>query len=101
MSSAGESERSFAVLRDALASGRFTIAPLSDGTGVLLNLAKAEILSFNETGMLLVEELRKGASSPDALAERLEAEFEIGARDALRDVASFVDSLRRALEAEG
>lgn len=73
------------------------IAPLSDGTGVLLNLRKREILTFNETGMLLVRALKEGATSTSALARRLETEFAVTAAEAERDVASFAARLANAL----
>jgi hypothetical protein len=64
-----------------------------EGEGTLVHLERDEIHSLNATGVLLIERLKKGATTEEltlALCER----FDVDADTARRDAVAFVESLR-------
>ncbi len=79
-----------------LRSDRFSRAKLTDRTGVMVDAAGMKMLSLNETGMFLVEELVSGRS-PEGLVDRLVKEFRVNRADARRDLEKFLDELDRFL----
>lgn len=89
-------------LADLLSAGRASVARLSDGTGVLLDVQGLTVFTLNEAGLVLVEALRAGAASEDdaaALAALLVARFEVSPAAAAADVAAFLAALKRSLPA--
>ncbi|HQR65942.1 MAG TPA: PqqD family protein [Thermoanaerobaculia bacterium] len=86
------SEADVARLAEVLRSSRFSRARLTDGTGVMTDAASMRMLSLNETGMFLVEELVAGLGA-EALVDRLVTEFSVSASDAHRDLEKFLVEL--------
>ena len=84
-------------LREVLASDRCTRRRLADGSGVLVDVERMRVLTLNETGMLLLEEIAAGADSAGALERRLTTDFEIDAGTARRDVEELLGELERLL----
>lgn len=75
-----------------LRSGRLVRTALADRSGVMVDTAGMRMLSLNETGMFLVEEIASGAG-PDALVERLVREFRVSEPAARKDVERFLEEL--------
>ena len=84
-------------LSELLGSDQLTQSKLADETGVILDLDSLQVLTLNETGMFLVEELGAGARSRDELIARLVAEFEVDEETAADDVDAFVEQLAHEL----
>jgi hypothetical protein len=84
-------------LVSVLASQTLSATTLGDGSGVLVDLAGMEVLTFNETGMLIVNQLRHGVSSLDELVAAVTAEFEIDEKTAREHVVQFLDLLASVL----
>lgn len=84
-------------LSRALQDGRLTINALEDGSGVLLDLEREQLMTLNATGMSVVQAVEAGAGTPDALVEALVRRFEVGPEVARRDVDAFLRELDRAL----
>lgn len=80
-------------IADLLLKKRLTHTKLADRTGVLLLLDGLEVLSLNETAMFLIEAMKDGATSDEALVARLMAEFEVDRATARRDVSEFTRAL--------
>ncbi len=80
-----------------LRSERVTRTPLSDGTGVLLDVQGLAVYSLNETGMFLVEALCAGAEDVDTLAARLVERFEVDDATARADIEKFLGDLSKFL----
>lgn len=79
-------------LASLLRSSRFSRARLTDGTGVMTDATSLRMLSLNETGLFLVEGLVSGLG-PEALVERVVAEFNVSAPEARRDLEKFLEEL--------
>lgn len=85
-------------IRSALSSGRLTVNPLDDGSGVLLDLDGEQLLTLNASAMHLVHAVEAGARDIDALATALTQRFEVDAERARADAAGFVQRLADALD---
>jgi coenzyme PQQ synthesis protein D (PqqD) len=68
--------------------------PLDESQGVLLSLSAGQYYTLNETGSLVWQALRDGATLAE-VARALEAEFEVGPGEALAHARAFVDELLR------
>ena len=75
------------------ADDELTQQKLADDTGVILDVDSLKVFSLNETAMFLVECLRGGIVTEDALVTRLTEEFEVDRETAAADVRSFADEL--------
>ena len=85
-------------LAEFLRSERVTRTPLSDGSGVLLDVQGLAVYSLNETGMFLVEALCEGSEDVDTLAARLVESFEVDEATARADIEEFIGDLSKFLE---
>jgi len=85
-------------LSRALRDGRLTINTLEDGSGVLLDLEREQLMTLNATGMCVVQAVDAGAETSDALVEALVRRFEVATEAARRDVDAFLRELDRALK---
>ena len=83
-----------------LRSDRFSRATLTDKTGVMVDAAGMRMLSLNETGMFLVEELVSGLRL-EALVEGLVREFRVSGPAARQDLERFLEALNGFVLAEG
>lgn len=86
-------------IHEALARGALTLTRLTDGTGVLLDVSGCQVLTLNETGLVLVEALQEGLVSETELMARLQAGFEVDEQLALSDIRAFVEELNGLLAA--
>lgn len=82
-----------------LRSGRIVRTGLADQSGVMVDTAGMQMLSLNETGMILVEEIASGAGL-DALVERLVREFRVSGDTARQDVERFLGELMGFVSAQ-
>jgi hypothetical protein len=64
-----------------------------DNSGVILDVDSLQVLSLNETGLLLVEALRDGVDDRLGLVRRLVDEYDIDETTAISDVDAFVAEL--------
>ena len=69
---------------------------LPDGTMLILDMDRHQVLSASPVGAFVIKELRGGVDSLPALTARIVAEFDVEAGQAERDVAAF---LRQVVEA--
>lgn len=74
---------------------------LPDGSGVFVDLDGHKVLSLSKTGVALVQQIQSGVDSLEALAQALEARFDVAFPQALKDTESFVAELDRILGTAG
>jgi hypothetical protein len=70
---------------------------LPDGSGVLLDLDGHRVVSLSKTGVALVQYIRSGVDSLDALARMLAERYDVEFLEARQDAEDFVNELTRAL----
>jgi hypothetical protein len=80
-----------------LSSEELTQTRLADATGVILDVDTLQVFSLNETAMFLVEAMRGGATTREALVARLVEEFEVDETTAGADIDAFIAELVRHL----
>lgn len=76
-----------------LAQPEVTLTVLADGSGVILDIAASQVITLNDTGVLLAEALKEGATSSGGLVAQLTATYEVDEADARADVADFIELL--------
>lgn len=84
-------------LADLMSSSRVSRTRLPDQTGVVLDIVGLHVMSLNETGQFVVEQLARGLADEDEMVERMVAEFKVDALTARRDLGVFVVRLRELL----
>lgn len=84
-------------LAKALSSSELSSTTLADGTGVLVDLNGMTVLTFNETGMTLVNRMRSGSRSLEELVSAVVQEFQTDEQTARLDVERFLGRLEAAL----
>lgn len=84
-------------IAEALAAGRLTINRLDDGSGVVLDTRKEQLLSMNRTGLMIIEAIAEGLTAESAIAEHLGERFQIDEQRARRDLRQFTRQLAGAL----
>ena len=77
-----------------LRDDQITDTVLEDGSGVLLDLGGQRVLSLNDTGMLLVSQLREGVADKNQLLDAMTKTFEVDVEQAESDVDSFLLELQ-------
>lgn len=87
-------------LADILSSSRVSRTRLPDGTGVVLDIVGRNVVSLNETGQFVIEQLATGLGDEDEMVRRMVAEFKVDEVSARRDLAAFVARLVGLLRAE-
>lgn len=85
-----QSSAAITTIAQALASGRLTINALDDGSGVVLDVEREQMLTMNATGIALVQAINNGADTAQALVDTLTARFEVTPEQAARDVHGFL-----------
>jgi hypothetical protein len=83
-------------LATALRGGDLAWARLEDGTAVIVDARGQNVLTLNETGLLLVDALRQGAASEEDLAATLVRSYEVDAATAAADARAFLERLGSA-----
>jgi hypothetical protein len=94
------SDANVARLGALIRSDRFSRAKLTDMTGVMVDAVGMRMLSLNETGMFLVEELVSGLGV-EALVEGLVREFNVSSPVAREDLEKFLEELSGFVDAPG
>lgn len=84
-------------LADLMSSSRVSRTRLPDGTGVVLDIVGLHVMSLNETGQFVVEQLARGLADEDEMVRRMVAEFKVDELTARRDLGVFVVRLRELL----
>ena len=97
MSTEESVQHAISTLIAALRDGRLTINALDDGSGVLLDLEREQLMTLNTTGMVLVQAIERGAASPAELVATLVQQFEVPAETAGNDLDAFLRELHTAL----
>lgn len=84
-------------IAQALAAGRLTINRLDDGSGVLLDAQREQLLSMNRTGLMIVEAIADGMTTESAIAQHLGHRFGIEPEHVQQDLRWFSERLAEAL----
>ncbi|MGV8042275.1 MAG: PqqD family protein [Thermoanaerobaculaceae bacterium] len=84
-------------LADLMSSSRVSRTRLPDQTGVVLDIVGLHVMSLNETGQFVVEQLARGLADEDEMVRRMVAEFRVDELTARRDLGVFVVRLRELL----
>lgn len=84
-------------ISQALSSERLTINRLDDGSGVVLDVQREQLVSMNRTGLMIIEAIAAGASGEAEIAEHLGQSFRIPLERAEQDVRRFTRQLAGAL----
>ncbi len=87
--------KSVSEIGEFLRSERMTRTPLSDGSGVLLDVQGLAVYSLNETGMFLVDALCEGVEDVDSLVARLVEKFDVDETTARADTEEFIADLSK------
>lgn len=66
---------------------------LADGSGVLMNIESRRVVSLNETGLFLLDNIRDGRVGVEQLVEKLTEEFIVSSKDAEEDVKDFIQEI--------
>lgn len=67
---------------------------LKDGSGVILRLSDTFFYSLNETGVVIWKEIENGAGTGE-IVRTLCREFEVPEKEAMQDITTFLEDLRR------
>jgi hypothetical protein len=86
-----------ALIASALAAGHLTINRLADGSGVVLDAEREQLLSMNRTGLMILEAIAGGIATDTEIAHRLGERFGIDSNRAMKDVRQFTRQLASAL----
>lgn len=70
---------------------------MDDGSGVLLDSEKEALFNLNATGLFIIERIRAGCGSVEALADALTSAFEVDQNRARSDAERFVIDLSATL----
>lgn len=85
------------MLSERLGSGDISMTTLVDGSGALVDIEGMEILTFNGTGMRIVNRLRQGEATLPELVHAILSDFDVDEATATRDAVDFVRRLESAL----
>lgn len=80
-----------------LSSPRVNRTRLPDGTGVVLDIVGLNVMSFNETGQLVIEQLAGGVSDEEQVVRCMVARFQVDVETARGDLRAFVAQLSTLL----
>lgn len=83
--------------RSLLESPSLSQTALPDGTAVILDIDQHQVLSVSPVGAFVIDEIRNGVESMDALALRIATEFEVDGDRAVGDASAFVGEVVKAL----
>ncbi len=86
------------VVREALCSGRLTINPLDDGSGVVLDVDGEQLLTMNPTGLQIMTAIDAGAESIDEITSAITGQFEVGPDQARSDGEEFIRKVASVLQ---
>ena len=89
---------SLSTLRKGLAEGRLTISALDDGSGVVLDTQREQLLEMNATALGMLQALADGAETEMAVAEAIAVRFDAPVEQVAADVRSLFAQLAAALD---
>lgn len=69
---------------------------MADGTGVLLDLRKESLLTFNATGTFIFGRLKEG-DDEETIVSQVISTYAVDKATAQTDVADFIEQLQQAL----
>ena len=75
-----------------------TFTKLADDSGVLLDLHGHQVFSLNSSGAFIVDCVRSGTITEDALVEKLTEHFDIDNDTARADLVAFMQTLSADLD---
>ncbi|MGY6629500.1 MAG: PqqD family protein [Wenzhouxiangella sp.] len=84
-------------LKRSISEGRLSLNLLDDGSGVLLDGAKEELLTLNRTAAFIVGQLESADPSADDLVRALYREFAVEEDRARNDVHQLIEELWQGL----
>lgn len=85
-------------LRSALDEGRLTISALDDGSGVVLDTQREQLLEMNSTAIKMLQALAEGAETVTAVAEVVAGRFDAPVERVAEDVRSFFAQVAASLD---
>jgi hypothetical protein len=88
---------SIRTIEDHLREGRLSVTVMDDGSGVLLDSEKEALFNLNATGLFIIERIRAGCGSVEAVADELARAFRIEHRRARSDAERFLSELEATL----
>lgn len=74
----------------------YTMAEMADGTGVLLDLRRESLLTFNDTSTFMFERIKAG-DNEEAIVAKVHGKYEVDEVVARIDVSEFILQLGQAL----
>lgn len=83
-------------IRSLLCSNEVSSVTLSDGTAFLVDPGRMKVARFNDSAAVIVDVLRRGASTEEELVSGVLSVFDVGPDEVRREV----DMLLTTLEAE-
>ena len=93
----GSSDSDIEKIGAALTSGRLSINRLDDGSGVVLDVEREQLVSMNRTGLMIIQAIADGARGEAAIAAWLSQQFSIDLSRARHDLTAFTQRLATAL----
>lgn len=82
----------FSALLDKLRENSLTITELADGTGVVLDMSNSQVLSLNNSALLMIQEIRNG-TAVDEIPRKISEQFEIDQDTAAKDLKDLLKKL--------
>lgn len=86
------------LIADAISRARLSINALDDGSGVVLDMEREQMITMNASAIRLMQAIAEGSTTPDALADSLSRRYRIGIESARRDVQQFIDETARRIQ---
>lgn len=93
-----EKNASIGIIANALSSGRLSINSLDDGSGIVLDMEREQMMTMNASAIRLMQAIADGSITLEALTGVLSRHYEISVESASRDVQSFVQQTARQLQ---
>jgi hypothetical protein len=87
--------------RVLLKSPALSQTALPDGSSVILDIDRHQVLSASEVGTFVLDAIRDGADSLEEVTRRIVCEFDVDAERARQDAAAFIAELVQVLTASG
>jgi hypothetical protein len=84
-------------IKTHLDSGRLSVTVMDDGSGVVLDGEREALFNMNSTGLFIIDQIRRGSDSIDAVADALATTFQIKPSTARSDATRFIRDLSATL----
>ena len=83
--------------RALLMSPALSQTALPDGSSVILDIDRHQVLSTSEVGTFVLDAIRDGSDSLEEVTRRIVSAFDVEAEQAQQDAAAFIAELVQAL----